>query len=301
MGGVGHQGLIQGDVYGSGPISFKIVNLPMIFEYKKYIVSYEKWGRGPEILIAFHGFGQTSSIFTNISPALEDRFTVYACSLFYHGESKLPDHVLPGQPMSPELFKEGVLEFCRQNNIDKFSLMGYSLGGRLVLQLVELIPERINTLLLLAPDGIKKNRWYYFATNHFIGKRLFERMVYKPKILFRMVKIFKSIGIISEKMAKFVHSQYGDPENRMKIFNVWNTYSILTPRVRKVKANIKEYHLKTVIFTGEYDPVLDQQIGYILSTGLEEEVKWIRMKAGHDLLKPAYVDLIKGELGWLDR
>lgn len=272
----------------------------MIFEYKNYIVSYEKWGTGKEILIAFHGFGQTASIFQNISEALQDKYTVYACSLFYHGESKLPGHVKPGEPLTPEIFKKGFLKFCEQNSIEQFSLMGYSLGGRLVLQLTELIPERINHLILLAPDGIKKNRWYYFATNHFIGKRLFKRMVYKPKTLFRLVNIFKAIGIISEKMAKFVYSQYGDPENRMKIFNVWNTYSIITPRVRHVKAIIKKHHLKTLIFTGEFDPVLDQQIGHILSVGLEDEVKWIKMKAGHDLLKQVYVDLIKAELNWLE-
>ncbi len=270
----------------------------MIFEFKQYIVSYEKWGTGSEVLISFHGFGQSASIFNNIASALEEKYTVYACSLFYHGESKLPDHVNPGEPIPPELFKEGVLEFCRQNNIGKFSLMGYSLGGRLVLQLVELIPERINHLLLLAPDGVKKSRWYYFATNHFIGKRLFKRVVYKPKLLFRLVKVFKATGIVKEKMAKFVHSQYGEEEKRLKIFNVWNTYSIITPPVRKVKANIKEHHLKTVIFTGEYDPVLDSQIGHILSTGIEEEVKWVKIKAGHDLLKPAYADLIKAELSW---
>jgi pimeloyl-ACP methyl ester carboxylesterase len=275
--------------------------ISVIFEYKKYIVNYEKWGRGPEILIAFHGFGQTHSIFENIAPALEDRFTVYACSLFYHGESKLPDHVNPGEPIPPELFKEGVLEFCHQNNISKFSLMGYSLGGRLVLQLVELIPERINYLLLLAPDGVKKSRWYYFATNHFIGKRLFKRVVYKPKLLFALVKIFKATGIIKEKMAKFVHSQYGEEEKRLKIFNVWNTYSVITPRVRKVKANIKQHHLKTLIFTGTYDPVLDEKIGYILSVGLEDEVKWVKIEAGHDLLKPVYADLIKAELGWFNK
>lgn len=271
----------------------------MIFTYNDYQVSYEKWGTGPQVLLAFHGFGQSESIFQNIAPALQDKFTVYACSLFYHGESKFPDHVLPGEPLKPEYLKQGVIAFCKQNNIDRFSLMGYSLGGRLVLKLVEMMPERINSVLLLAPDGVKKNRWYYFATNHFIGKRLFNRMVYKPKMLFRMINLFRTLGIISEKLKKFVYSQYSDAENRKKIQNVWNTYSILTPRVRDVKAKIKEYNLKTLIFTGEYDPVLDQQIGHILSVGIEDQVKWIKMKAGHDLLKPAYVDQIQAELGWL--
>ena len=273
----------------------------MIFTYKDYQVSYEKWGRGPEVLIAFHGFGQSSAIFANIAPALEEKYTVYACSLFYHGESKLPDYIPPGNPIPPEFLKEGVLEFCRQQGIDDFSLMGYSLGGRLVLKLVEMMPERIRGLLLLAPDGIKKSRWYYFATHHFIGKRLFRRVVYKPALLFALVKIFRATGIIQEKMKKFVYAQFGDAENRLKILHVWNTYSIITPRVRQVKAIIQAHHIKTLIFTGTYDPVLGGDIGYILSVGLEDEVKWIQIKAGHDLLKPAYVPIIQAELPWLRR
>jgi pimeloyl-ACP methyl ester carboxylesterase len=272
----------------------------MIFEHNQYRVSYEKWGTGPEVLIAFHGFGQSASIFLNIASALQDRFTVYACSLFYHDDSKLPDHLEPGDPLPSAFLKEGVLEFCRQNNIDKFSLLGYSLGGRLVLKLVEMIPEKIQHLILLAPDGVKKSRWYYFATNHFVGKRLFKRVVYKPDLLFSIVKTFRTTGIIKEKMAKFVHSQFSDKENRLKVLHVWNTYSIITPSVRKVKATILQYHIKTLIFTGTYDPVLNEEIGHILSHSLENEVKWIKIKAGHDLLKPAYADLIKDELGWLD-
>ncbi len=278
----------------------KIVDLRVIFEYKQYEVSYEKWGHGKEVLIAFHGFGQQASVFSNIAPALEDRFTVYACSLFYHGESKIPDHIPPGEPLPPEFFKEGVLEFCRQHQIEKFSLMGYSLGGRLVLKLLEMIPERIQSLLLLAPDGVKKSRWYYFATHHFIGKRLFRRVVYKPRLFFSLVKIFRAIGIVKEKMKKFVYSQFSEKENRLKILHVWNTYSIITPSVRKVKATIKEHQIKTLIFTGTYDPVLNEEIGYILENGLEDQVKWVKIKAGHDLLKPAYAEIIQAELSWLE-
>ena len=102
-------------------------------------------------------------------------------------------------------------------------------------------------------------------------------------------------------MAKFVHSQFSDKENRLKVMHVWNTYSIITPSVRKVKATILQYHIKTLIFTGTYDPVLNEEIGHILSHSLDNEVKWIKIKAGHDLLKPAYADLIKQELSWLDK
>lgn len=273
----------------------------MLFVYKDYQISYEKWGTGSRILLAFHGFGQSATIFQNISSALKDTYTVYACSLFYHGDSKFPEHVVPGAPLPPEFLKLGVEEFCKQNNIEHFSLMGYSLGGRLALKLIEMMPERIESVVLLAPDGVKKSRWYYFATNHFIGKRLFRRVVYKPGILFALVNGFRSVRIINEKMKKFVYSQFSDADNRLKVLNVWNTYSIITPKVSNVKKIIQKFQIKTLIFTGTYDPVLNEKIGYILSTGIEEYVKWIKIKAGHDLLKPVYADLIKEELVWLEK
>jgi pimeloyl-ACP methyl ester carboxylesterase len=271
----------------------------MIFTYNDYQVSYEKWGTGPQVLLAFHGFGQSASIFQNIAPALRDTFTVYACSLFYHGESKFPQHILPGEPLPPEFLKQGVIEFCQQFNIDRFSLMGYSLGGKLVLKLMEMLPERIDSVILLAPDGVKKSYWYYFATRHFIGKRLFRKAVLKPKLLFTMVNIFRALGFFNEKMKKFVYSQFSDAENRLKIMNVWNTYSIITPRMRTVKSIIREHGIKTLIFTGMYDPVVKEEVGHILSIGVEDQVKWVKIKAGHDLLKPVYADQIKAELNWL--
>lgn len=273
----------------------------LIFEYKGYKVSYQKWGTGSEVLIAFHGFGQSASVFSNIAPALQHRFTVYACSLFYHDSSSLPEDISPGEPLLPEFLKQGFLEFCKLNQIQNFSLMGYSLGGRLVLKLLEMIPDRINSLILLAPDGIKKSFWYYFATHHFLGKRLFRRVVHKPNLLFTLVKGFKKTGFINEKMQKFVFSQFGEHENRLKVMHVWNTYSIITPRVRLVKATIRTFHIPTLIFTGIYDPVLNEEIGHILSNDLTEEVKWVKIKAGHDLLKPVYAEVIANELSWLDR
>jgi len=272
----------------------------MIFTYKDYQISYEKWGTGNRILIAFHGFGQSASIFQNISTALQNDFTVYACSLFYHGDSKFPDHVVPGEPLPAEFLQRGVEEFCKQNNIKKFSLMGYSLGGKLVLKLIEMMPQQIESVILLAPDGVKKSRWYYFATNHFIGKRLFKKVVYNPGILFALVNGFRAGRMISEKMKKFVYSQFSDADNRLKVMNVWNTYSMITPKVRNVKKMMSDYNIKTLIFTGTYDPVLDEEIGYILSSGIEQQVKWVKIKAGHDLLKPVYADTIKEELGWLN-
>lgn len=271
----------------------------MIFEYKNFELSYEKWGIGKNVLIAFHGFGQDETVFRNISSALEERFTVYSFSLFYHGNSKFPSDISAGTPIPPFFLVEGLKEFCNREDIKHLYVLGYSLGGRVALTFIELIPERILGAILLAPDGIKKSFWYYFATQNIVGKLLFRRVVKKPNFLFRLILLFNKLRLVNDKMIKFVYSQFSEEEKRIKVMNVWNTYSKIMPSLSKVKKNIHTNTIPTLIFTGDYDPVLDKKIGEILQKDLHHRVKWVKMKAGHDLLKPHYSDQIKGELDWI--
>ena len=51
---------------------------------------YVVYGRGPRVLLAFHGYGQGHGHWRGIVAALgEARVSVYAFDLFYHGQSRL--------------------------------------------------------------------------------------------------------------------------------------------------------------------------------------------------------------------
>ena len=52
-------------------------------------------------------------------------------------------------------------------------LMGYSMGGRVCLQLLASFPDRFYQLVLMAPDGLHKNPWQRLSTQTWIGNRLF--------------------------------------------------------------------------------------------------------------------------------
>lgn len=264
----------------------------MIFEFRQYQLEYLIIGNGPEPLLGFHGFGQIPAVFYNIEPSLGRHFTLYSFALFHHGKSRYPAEVSPDKPIEPEFLAAMLDAFCAEKKIEQVSLLGYSLGGRVCLQYLQLRPERIKAMILLAPDGIKKSFWYHFATQSPRGKKLFKRMIDRPSLFFQLVKYFRMMGIVSKKMEKFIHSQYDDETNRKKIFNVWNAYSHITPRVSATRQAISEYRIPAVIFTGTYDPVLNEEIGRILSKGLEEYVHWQPIKAGHDLIKESYNEVI---------
>lgn len=264
----------------------------MEFIYDDHTVSYIKFGKGPRSLIAFHGFGQNAGVFYNIEPAIGKQFTVYSINLFHHAESRYPTYKDPNTPISPAWHLEWFKLFLAEAGIDRFSLMGYSLGGRVSLMYMQQMPKQIESMILLAPDGIKKSFWYHYATQNARGKKLFNRMVERPDLFFKLIRYLRIMGILSKKMEKFTRAQFSDAQRREKVFHVWNAYSQLLPRVSVTRQTIREYRIPTIIFTGKYDPVLNPQIGSILTQGMDGLINWHVLDSGHDLLKPSYCDAI---------
>ena len=79
---------------------------------------YQKFGNGKQIMLAFHGFGQESSVYKCLADVLTE-YTFYAFDLFFHGKSQwdFPENYLRSQR-----WKELLQDFLDKENIQKFSL-----------------------------------------------------------------------------------------------------------------------------------------------------------------------------------
>ena len=75
---------------------------------------YEIFGSGPEVLLAFHGFGQDRTIFKKWASTLESKYIFYAFDLFYHGESHRPF-----QNLSKTEWQEWLNGFLIQEKIER--------------------------------------------------------------------------------------------------------------------------------------------------------------------------------------
>ena len=51
---------------------------------------FRKYGAGPRVVLAFHGYGQSEGHWRGMAAVLGPDMTLYAFDLFYHGHSKLP-------------------------------------------------------------------------------------------------------------------------------------------------------------------------------------------------------------------
>ncbi len=105
-------------------------------------------GDGPAVVL-LHGYGSDRQSWLATAPALFELLSVWVMDLPAHGQSA-PDC---GNGSITAL-ADTVLDAANAAALDTFHIMGHSLGGRIGLQLCADIPERVQSLVLIAPAGL---------------------------------------------------------------------------------------------------------------------------------------------------
>lgn len=96
-------------------------------------------------LLLLHGALGSQNQFNNLKAQLTQDFEVYSFNFKGHGGSEIPD-----SDFTITGFVAETLAFLNQNNIEKISVFGYSMGGYVGLYLTKNYPERIEKLFTLA-------------------------------------------------------------------------------------------------------------------------------------------------------
>lgn len=107
-------------------------------------------------LLLLHGALGSAAHFTHLKQLLANTFQIHTLNFESHGGREVVDTLsIPG-------FAEEVLAYVNENNIDKISIFGYSMGGYVALHLAKQHPERVDKVFTLAtkfnwtPDGAAK-------------------------------------------------------------------------------------------------------------------------------------------------
>ena len=102
---------------------------------------------------------------------LDQRFTIIAFDFPIHGKTNWNEGLLfePHDLIS-------IIDLIKPEN-KKIHMLAYSMGGRVALQLLQVMPEQIASLVLMAPDGLHKNKWQWLATKTKIGNLIFRSVM----------------------------------------------------------------------------------------------------------------------------
>jgi len=224
--------------------------------YKNSTLSYQKSGHGEKILLLFHGFGQHHHAFASLTENLQSQYTLYAFDLFFHGNSQWNEGE---QTLEKEMWKEMMVQFINEHAIKKFSVLGFSMGGKFALACLELFPTQVAHIYLLAPDGIKTNFWYTLATYPFLMRKFFKSMILKPGRLHAITSILHRLRLMDHRLLRFAESQMDKPEKRNRVYYSWVVFRHLKFDMKKMAGEMERHAIKLTLIIGKHDKIITKQ------------------------------------------
>jgi pimeloyl-ACP methyl ester carboxylesterase len=175
-------------------------------------------------------------------------------------------------------------------------LMGYSMGGRIALQLLDLVASRIERLVLLAPDGLVVNPWYWLATRTVVGNRLFRWTMKRPGWLFFLLRTGNRLGLVNPSLFKFAAHYIDDDTVRQLLYTRWTVMRGFRPRLGRIAGFIRERRIPVLLLYGRFDRIILSKRGERFQRRIQPFGRLTVLPAGHAILHPKFMEVISNAL-----
>jgi pimeloyl-ACP methyl ester carboxylesterase len=207
-----------------------------------------RFGRGPRLLIGIHGFADRSTAFLQLEPALGELYTIYCIDLPFHGET-----VWSKRRFTREHLAGILLDIAAQTGHDRFSVMGHSMGGRILLSLLPLIGDRLDQMLLFAPAGLQKRLLFARLLTPLWLRRWARRIMLNWDRLPGWFYRLKRWRIIPRYAAGLAELHFSSLPRRQRLLNTWVSLYDFPIRPMVNGRYLRRYQVNTWIYLGEHD------------------------------------------------
>lgn len=219
----------------------------MILEYKDIPIFYTNQGEGGAVVL-LHGFLETSSMWKHLIPEIESQHNIIAIDLLGHGQTGCLGYI-----HTMELMAEAVAFVLDYLKVEKFFVIGHSMGGYVALALAESFPQRIKGLCLLnsTPFADSPER----QSNR---DRAIKAVKYNPQSFITMA-IANLFG--PEKVSQFAEEIELIKLEAMSLSLQGIIAALEGMKIRKDRSHVLEQlDAHKMVFLGRNDPVLEYVI-----------------------------------------
>jgi pimeloyl-ACP methyl ester carboxylesterase len=264
--------------------------LSAFIRYGQSKIHYLYHGSGSNNIICLHGYGESAASFNSIVNHLPAAFSLIAIDLPFHGQTEWNEN----KPFTIADISAVLTQIFETHRIiqQSFVLVGYSMGGRIALSLLQHCPEKISRLILLAPDGLKVNFWYWLSTQTTMGNRLFRYILNNPKLLLKTINISGHFKLINKSVFKFISKYINDKKVCDQLFNRWTCMRTFKPGIKKVREIIRVKKISVKMLYGQHDRIIVTRRAARIRKGLESLCELYIIDAGHQVLQPRYAGII---------
>lgn len=258
--------------------------------FRSSVIHFVHAGQGSKVVICFHGYGETGRSFEFLSPYLPpESYTIIAIDLPFHGQTQWKE----GLNIAPSDFTQIIRLILEQlismGSTYQLTLMGFSLGGRVALSLYQEIPEQVEKLILMAPDGLKINCWYWLSTQTWAGNNFFAFTMKHPDWFFGFLKLLNKMRFVNASIFKFVNYYIGDKEVRRLLYQRWTTLRKLKPDLSRIKSLIRKNNIPVRLIYGKHDRIILSSVGEKFKKEMEEQCTLTVIHSGHQVLHEKHI------------
>ena len=251
-----------------------VASSPQMVDVDGLKVHYKETGaQGAPALLLLHGFGSSLQAWDDWSVKLDQKYRVIRPDLPGFGLTGAS----PGHDYSEEKDLAILTHFADKLGLEKFSVMGHSMGGKMAWSLAASQPERVQALVLMAPDGFPEAK--DIGTKPYEVPAVMGLIKYAlPKYLVRksIEPAFSDAEALNDALVNRYYDMLRAPGVRGAILDRSNQtiYTDPVPRLKTIKA-------PTLLIWGEQDQMIPNTNAQSYANVLLNSTTVIVPKLGH--------------------
>jgi pimeloyl-ACP methyl ester carboxylesterase len=230
--------------------------MPTVVHPSGHSLYYRKTGSGNTVVLWFHGFGQNHQAFDKIVEPDSQEFTHYSFDLFFHGNSVW----IGDTPIRKNIWKELFQLFLNETEVNQFKVVAFSIGCRFALTTSEQYHNRVENLILLAPDGIQFRFWYALATYPALSRKLFHHIVTKPFLWNRLLSFLEVTRLIDRKLLRFAQRQMDNQQKREQVYHSWINFRHLKSNAAGLLQLADAHKIAITLMAGTRDKIVPTRL-----------------------------------------
>ncbi|WP_231489846.1 alpha/beta fold hydrolase [Pedobacter sp. Leaf170] len=261
------------------------------FDHKLAHLNYYKFGSGKKVMLCFHGYGMHGKQFKMLEESMGSTYTFYGFDLFFHKETKLKDENLA-------IIKKGITktelanfisDFCVEQQIDKFSVIGYSMGTHYAVALTEILFKRIKNFILIAPAALQPGKMIEFLSKNKVGNKVLEKLVLSEKALINLLKFSKRFNFVDDIGYNILLKEINTSELRLSLYATFTYLRFLDTDKNHLRKILKEEPIRAFFISGSKDKMYPPSIAEAFCKDLPN-AQLIILNENHEMLNKPFVD-----------
>lgn len=242
--------------------------------------------RPERVVVAFHGFGRPMSEMGAYLSLYDPHTAMLSVGIAHQNGSTVPASSSPPPVLNPSFLQEVIDGWLRNlgwGHLPKH-LLGYSLGGRISLTLFERAPLSWSGMLLLAPDGFKKNAMYRFAVETAVGRGCWTFVDKHADTARSLIRGLRRMRIIPAHLEHFALHHTEDHDMRQLVSNTWKTHRRFWPTQHGTKQAWKDLPKRDVdvhVVFGSRDAIIPWRWSAPWRAFANSRVHFLQIQSGH--------------------